>query len=253
MRVRLRFAKTGKVRWTSHRDLARMWERAIRRAGLPVAYSAGYSPRPRLHFGLALSTGHESLAEYIDIDLDVEPPATTVALIGSAAGRSVAVDQLPDLLTPLLPVGIEAHVAEVIEPGTASLQQAVTSCTWRVEVRDIDVATLAGAVSRVLAADELVLTRQRKGNDVTDDIRPYLLDLGVIGPTDHGAELEAHLATQPRGLRTSELLAVLGGGTWEEGRVRRTHQWTLHDGARQEPLVVPAGATSAPHAEARAS
>ena len=52
MRVRLRFTKVGKIRWTSHRDVARMWERAIRRAGLPVAYSAGFSPRPRLHFGL---------------------------------------------------------------------------------------------------------------------------------------------------------------------------------------------------------
>jgi uncharacterized protein (DUF2344 family) len=253
MRVRLRFAKTGKIRWTSHRDLARMWERAIRRAGLPVAYSAGFSPRPRLHFGLALSTGHESLAEFIDIDLDVAPSASSVALIGSGTGRSVDVDQLPEVLTPLLPVGIEVIAAEAIELGATSLQQAVTSCTWRVEVRDVDVATLAAAVARGLAADDLILTRQRKGNDVTDDVRPYLLDVSVIGPTDDGAELEAHLATQPRGLRTSELLAVLGDGTWEEGRVRRTHQWTLHDGARQEPLMGPAGATSAPHAEARAS
>ena len=66
MRIRVRFAKVGKVRWTSHRDLARIWERAIRRVGLPVAYSQGFSPRPKVHFGLALSTGHESLAEYLD-------------------------------------------------------------------------------------------------------------------------------------------------------------------------------------------
>ena len=71
MRIRVRFVKVGKVRWTSHRDLARVWERAIRRVALPVAYSQGFSPRPKVHFGLALSTGHESLAEYLDIDVDL--------------------------------------------------------------------------------------------------------------------------------------------------------------------------------------
>ena len=63
-RLRIRFTKLGKVRWTSHRDVARMWERAFRRAQLPVAYSAGFSPRPRVSFGLALPTGHESEADY---------------------------------------------------------------------------------------------------------------------------------------------------------------------------------------------
>ena len=74
MRIRIRFTKTGKVRWTSHRDIARVWERTIRRVGLPIAYSQGFSPHPKVHFGLALSTGHESLAEYMDMDLDDAAP-----------------------------------------------------------------------------------------------------------------------------------------------------------------------------------
>ena len=65
MRLRVRFVKLGRVRFTSHRDVARMWERAVRRIGLPVARTEGFSPRPKLAFGLALSTGHESLAEYL--------------------------------------------------------------------------------------------------------------------------------------------------------------------------------------------
>ena len=69
VRARVRFSKLGKLRFLSHRDLARLWERSLRRAGVAVAYSEGFSPRPRLHFGLALSTGHESLGEYLDIDL----------------------------------------------------------------------------------------------------------------------------------------------------------------------------------------
>jgi radical SAM-linked protein len=69
MRIRVRFTKQGKVRFTSHRDVARLWERALRRAALPVASTEGFSPRPKMHFGLALSTGHESCGEYLDIDL----------------------------------------------------------------------------------------------------------------------------------------------------------------------------------------
>ena len=57
MRIRFRFSKLGKIRFTSQRDVARMWERALRRAGLPLAYTEGFSPRPQLSFGLALPTG----------------------------------------------------------------------------------------------------------------------------------------------------------------------------------------------------
>jgi radical SAM-linked protein len=241
MRIRLRFTKAGKVRFTSHRDVARMWERAIRRVGLPVAYSEGFSPRAKLHFGLALSTGHESIAEYLDVDLDAE---------ASPDAAAVDTQALPGLLTPALPVGIDATAAAVIPAGTPSLQQAVTSCTWRINVTEVTPQEIATAIDRAMAAETLMLTRTRKGSEVTDDVRPYLLDLTEVVPTDSGTEFSAHLATQPRGLRISELLSVLSGGL-VEGRVIRTHQWTLHDGARREPL--PLDATSASHAEKRAS
>ncbi len=122
MRQRVRFAKRGKVRFLSHRDLARVWERALRRAGIRVAYSEGFSPRPRLSFGLALSTGYESLGEYLDIDLadDLEP------------------EELVALVNPSLPAGMEAQAAIRIPPGTDSLQQAVTSSSWEIEVAGVD-------------------------------------------------------------------------------------------------------------------
>jgi len=243
VKLRIRFAKTGKVRWTSHRDLARIWERVIRRAGLPVAYSQGFSPRPKLHFCLALSTGHESLAEYLDVDLDPDDP------------RVPSLDDLvllPATLSALLPVGIDVTTVVELVDGGDSLQQAVVSCDWSIEIRDAAPDAVAVAIERILAADELITTRQRKGKDVTDDVRPYLLHLAVVGPTEHGTEIEAHLATQPRGLRVSELIALLDvDGT--EGRVRRLTQWTLLDGARTEPLPGASGATSAPHATKRAS
>src|ERR1700689_5256175 len=91
MRVRFRFAKLGKIRFTSQRDVARMWERALRRAELPLAYSEGFSPRAQLSFGLALPTGCESLAEYVDVAIDGDRP-------GSAA---VDEDSLPAQLSVL--------------------------------------------------------------------------------------------------------------------------------------------------------
>ena len=68
--MRFRFTKTGKIRFTSHRDVARMWERAIRRSRLPMAFSQGFNPHPLLSFGLALPTGCESNGEYLDARLE---------------------------------------------------------------------------------------------------------------------------------------------------------------------------------------
>ena len=238
MRIRLQYAKTGKIRFSSHRDMARCWERALRRADLPVASSEGFSPRPKLHFGLALSTGHESLAEYIDVDLR-EPEAATVDI-----------DGLPGRLTPLLPPGVEVLDAVEIDRSEPSLQEAVTSCTWLLEVPGVTPELLEADVHRLLSRPSIPVIRERKGKEVADDLRPGILDLRVVGaaPSDApepGALLEAELATQPRSIRPSELLAAFDPPR-SEGRVRRTHQWITTDGATREPTHatsrVPSGA-----------
>ena len=229
MKVRLRFGKLGKVRWTSHRDVARMWERAFRRASLPVTYTGGFSPRPKIAFGLALPTGCESLAEYLDVDLS----------------ETVDVASLPARLTPALPAGIDVSAAAELEVGAPSLQHEVTSCEWRITLRDCDASAVAVRAEETLDAAEVVIRRERKGQAVTDDIRPAILTLAA-----HGPELTCELATQPRGLRPTELLGVLAVGL-DQCSVLRTHQWIQRDGARREPL--PLDATAAPHAEARAS
>lgn len=236
MRLRFRYSRLGKVRWTSHRDMARMWERAFRRVELPLAYSQGFSPRPKVSFGLALSTGHESVAEYLDVEL--APEAT------------VDVSILSGRLSPALPVGIDVLTGAVIDDRAESLQHEVTSCSWEIEAAGLPFESAADAVERALAASELIVTRQRKGKSVTDDIRPAVISLNLLGPSPAGTFLECELATAARGVRPSELLLALGDGI-EEGRVRRTNQWIERDGARWEPL--PLDATSAPHAEVRAS
>jgi radical SAM-linked protein len=228
MRVRLRFSKLGKVRWTSHRDVARMWERAFRRASVPVALSEGFSPRPKVSFGLALSTGHESLGEYLDVEL--------------APGTTLDLDALPDLLTPALPVGLDVQAAVALDGRVTSLQQDVTSCSWRIEVPDVEPEAAEAAVVAALAAPSLVTTRTRKGTDVVDDVRPAILHLAVAGPSAvvPGSTLDADLATQPRSLRPAELVSAVLPGLDAlqvvEARVLRTHQWIDHDGVRTEPI-----------------
>jgi radical SAM-linked protein len=252
MRHRVRFTKLGKIRFLSHRDLARVWERSLRRSGVRVAYSEGFSPRPRLSFGLALSTGYESLGEYLDIDL--HPDA------------GIDPSELPAIVTPALPMGMTAQATRPIEPGTDSLQAAVTSSTWHLEVLGVDIGAVRAGVDQALEAGELPIVVERKGSETTIDARPAILALRLltpgtsaitgVAPQHQSTVLEAELATQPRSLRPAELLRALDP-TWREGRVLRTHQWTSVDGARCEPIPLgdlgASGATSAPHATARAS
>jgi len=238
-RVRFRFTKLGKVRWTSHRDVARMWERALRRAQLSVTYTGGFSPRPKVSFGLALPTGAESVCEYLDVEFEHDPTDLDVV-------------SLPARLSPALPAGIDVSAAVVIDDRADSLQQTVTSCRWEIGVASTNSTSsseslaLPARVAGMLAAESIVITRERKGQSVSDDVRPAILSCSVLAES----LLECELATQPRGLRPSELLRALDPGL-EECSVRRTHQWIARDGAQWEPI--PLDATSAPHAGARAS
>lgn len=234
MRLRIRFSKIGKIRFTSHRDTARIWERGLRRAGLPVAYSEGFTPRPRISFGLALPTGYESEAEYLDVELDGEAAAglSGLGLDGGAAGLS----GLAGALTEATPAGIAVPAAVVIDRAEPSLQEAVTSCTWRIDVDGVDETAAAAAAVRALDADEILITRERKGRTVTDDIRPQIVSLDATTTTaDGGVRLIAELGTKPRALRPAELLAGLDPSP-RELRVCRLRQWISTGSEQREPL-----------------
>jgi radical SAM-linked protein len=219
-----------------------MWERALRRVRLPVAYTEGFSPRPRVSFGLALPTGHESDAEYLDVELDEHRDR------GGSGDLEMA--GLPAVLSEALPDGVDVLAAAVLEVRVPSLQHDVTSCSWEVEIVGQGSARVAALIDEALGASQLLVTRERKGRQVTDDLRPAIISLGLLEARQAGTLLGSELATHPRGVRPHELLQALGPDL-EAGLVRRTHQWIERDGARWEPL--PPGATHAPHALGRAS
>jgi len=221
MRARIRYTVTGKIRFLGHRDVARVWERALRRAGLPVAYSEGFSPRPKLHFGLALSVGHESLAEYVDVDF--------------AGPVDVAV--LPLALSTHLPVGIEAVGAIAVQRSEGSLQSVVDACTWHLRCTGVSADALAQRAAELMSAPVLEATVTRKGKAVTWDLRPIIVSLDV-SPDTGGALLTVELATSPRGIRIPELMAAFAPVEFE-ARVTRIHQWTTVEGSRTEPVPMP--------------
>jgi len=210
--VRLKYTKHGKVRWIGHRDVARAMERAFRIVQLPLAFTEGFSPHPKVSFGLALSTGHESDGEYLDLVL----------------AHDVDLDGVLSPLTDALPEGMAIAGATHIVDRAPALQEAVTAVTWRVEVEPT--AVLRERVAAGLAADTLETTRRRKGRELVEDVRPALRSLHVVDDTT----VEMELNTQPRSAKPGDVLAAIGGLT--ERRALRTHHWIERDGARQEPL-----------------
>ena len=252
-RVRVRFAKLGKIRWTSHRDMARMWERAFRRTELPLA----------LHRGLLAPAQGQLRAG------PLHRPRVGGRVPRRRAGRDgepVDVDALPGLLSAALPDGVDAAAAAVIgrpsplaaggrsPPAAGDRGPAALGAESGPRRRSTPCWPRRGRRR----------PRQRKGADVTDDIRPGILYLSLIRVLDDvagpaggdpvaaaGIELDAELATQPRGLRPAELLAALGPGV-DEGRIRRNHQWIER---RRRPAGAAAGPARRrrPHALGRAS
>src|SRR5437879_4679557 len=132
-RLTIRYAKRGRMRFASHRDVARAIERGVRKAGLPVAYSAGFSPHPRISYSGGAPTGSASEAEYLELSL-------TRCCEPAEVGR---------LLDAALPDGID--VIEVVEAGPKSAGLMLEASEWEVIWPGVAPAAAARAVSAFLA------------------------------------------------------------------------------------------------------
>lgn len=237
-RLRLCYTKLGKVRFTGHRDVAHLWERALRKAQIPVAVSAGFTPRPKLAFGLALPTGAESLIELLDVIVDADA--------GDLRDR---LDPIVEALTAALPVGLDVTDAWLPGDGIGSLQESVVASSWLMLLDGPNVPT---AVASLDEASATFLERERKGERFTDDIRPSILALEVVEPDRWLAAtpaadgqgpltaVEVMLSTSGRGVRPTEFVQVLlsTSDPWDHlRRVVRTNQWIEREGRRVDVLA----------------
>ncbi|MEM9515051.1 MAG: TIGR03936 family radical SAM-associated protein [Actinomycetota bacterium] len=233
--LRIRYELVGKVRFVSSRDLSRIWERTLRRVGVPVAYSHGFTPRPRLSFGLALPTCAASSAEYVDVRL-----SESLDPWGGPAGIGTAIDDA-------LPDGLAVHAAACVDAAGPSLQESVTAVTWEITDFEQSSEQLVADAASTLAADELLLERERKGSATVDDIRPAIIDLSVHDPVDdplqdvdRSTRVIADVASVGRSLRPAELArAVFGVDDAANLRIHRVAQWADGADGRSELLPPP--------------
>ena len=161
-RYRVRFAKRGPLRFTSHRDVARAFERAVRRGGVPITWSSGFTPHPRLSWAGAAPTGVASEAEYVEMGLavDVEPERLRVALD----------DALPHGLDVL-------HVARS-RPG--ALADLLEASEWLLRLDGVEPAAARAAVASFLAVERLGVEKRTKSGLKEVDVRGPVVALEVL-------------------------------------------------------------------------
>jgi radical SAM-linked protein len=197
-RWRVTFVKGPQLKYISHLDLALAWERVLRRAGMPLAYSQGFHPQARLQLASGLPLGYTSTAEILDIILD-EPldPADFVAR-----------------LRPALPVGLTVTAAEEVDLKTPALQSALRQAEYRVTVETaLPAGELAGRVATLLAADRLEQQRVRKQRAETFDLRPLVGDVRLETVADGLAIFWMRLSAGNQGnVRPEAVLTALGLG-----------------------------------------
>jgi radical SAM-linked protein len=158
--VRIRYTKRGRLRFTSHRDIARAFERALRRAQVPMAYSAGFSPHPKISWVGAAPTGVASEAEYVEI--------------GLAEHRDL--DQLAKALDESLPDGIDI-VEAVDAPLGTSLPDRIEASRWEIRLPGIELPALEAAVGAFLAAGTVPVERLMKNGMRTLDARSAVVSM----------------------------------------------------------------------------
>ena len=171
-RLRVRYAKRGRARFTSHRDFCRAFERALRRAQIPMAYSSGFNPHPRISYANASPTGASTEAEYLEIGLaEVCQP-----------------ERVREALDAALPPGLD--VIEVVaagSPGAASLTDLLEASRWHVDLVTTPAGVLAEAVATFLASPEVSVARMTKTGLRTFDARAAVRSLEVVG--EHELEM----------------------------------------------------------------
>ncbi|OLN31874.1 TIGR03936 family radical SAM-associated protein [Desulfosporosinus sp. OL] len=196
MRLRIAYTKIEDARYIAHLDLTRVFERAIRRAGIHMSYTEGFNPRPKISFGFALAVGTEGEREYVDIDLQREME------LGEVLGR----------IQEQLPPGIRLLQGSVLTLGAKPLMAVLNAASYRMRVLmalPIDEQRLQEAVGAWLAREHVNYARYSKKGPTDKDIRPWVKRLeGEIHGDEIVFELEVEMGNAGS-VRPEEVLASL--------------------------------------------
>ncbi len=223
-RLRVRYAKRGRLRFTSHRDFSRAFERAVFRARIPMAYSSGFNPHPRISYAGAAPTGSASEAEYLEIGLaEVLDPA--------AVHRSLD-EAMPDGLDVLL----------VVESPGGGLADLLEASQWAIDLPTTPPAEGARAVTEFLATESVTVERMTKKGLRSFDCRAAVVSLAATELGD-GCRLDLVLRHTVPAVRPDDVLTGLRSSTGLETGpaplLTRTAQGPLGaDGVVGDPLRI---------------
>lgn len=192
MRARITFTKQGALKYTGHLDLHRLWERAMRRADLPISYSQGFHPQPKISIAAALPLGFASRGEVLDVRLNEDIPTEEIAT------------RLKDNLPP----DIQVTKIESIDERASALQTQVLSAEYEVHLTEpIDGSDLMRKVEEILKSESL--PRERRGKFY--DLRPLIEMLSVVTEADGRIWLRMTVAARDGATgRPEEVLNALG-------------------------------------------
>lgn len=190
-RYRLWYVKRGRARFASHRDFQRSFERALRRSGVPMAYSAGFSPHPRISYANAAPTGAASEAEYVEI--------------GTAA--EVDPQLLRDRLNEALPGGFA--IVEVVPVRTGDFAARLEASVWQVRLPGADPGEVGAAISELLKRDHVEVTRMMKKGPRNFDVRGALASLQSTVGDDGCAIMTMVVRHEVPSVRPDDVLAGL--------------------------------------------
>ncbi|MFD8570597.1 TIGR03936 family radical SAM-associated protein [Streptomyces sp. NPDC059639] len=158
-RIRLRYTKRGRLRFTSHRDFQRAFERALRRAEVPMAYSAGFTPHPKVSYANAAPTGTGSEAEYLEIALTApRDPGTLRALLDES-----------------MPHGLD--IVDAVEARTSGLADRLTASVWELRLDGVPAEEAARAAEAFRTAETVEVQRRTKNGMRTFDARGAVVSL----------------------------------------------------------------------------
>ncbi|WP_375002414.1 TIGR03936 family radical SAM-associated protein [Aeromicrobium sp. CTD01-1L150] len=228
-KLRLRYAKRGRLRFTSHRDFGRAFERAVRRAGVPIAFSSGYTPHPKISYAGASPTGAASEAEFLEIGLT----------------RPCEAEQVRAALDDSLPQGLDVLEAVVSAGGT--LADRLEASRWEIELPIVSPSRLEDAVEALLAAEVVEVEKKTKRGPKMVDVRGPVVGLRVadMAPDESACAILALVVRHATpSIRPDDVLAGLRsqGGLEFDGTplATRTAQGPLDEqnGTVGDPLAL---------------
>ncbi|QDO89083.1 DUF2344 domain-containing protein [Ornithinimicrobium ciconiae] len=189
-KLRVRYAKRGRMRFTSSRDFQRALERAVRLAEVPMAYSAGFHPHPKISYANAAPTGVASEAEYVELSVT----------------RFVDPAQLSSALSAALPEGLD--IVEVVEAAPGALADRLEASRWQLVFPELAVGQLRVVVEAFLARDSVEVTRVMKQGPRAIDVRQPVV-AAEVQESEAGAMLLLTVRHTTPTVRPAELWSAL--------------------------------------------